>query len=329
LYVISTDTARDSFERKVVNFNADQKALYLEWPADTDEIVTSDDYFELLEMWPAHEIHDAINDVIRDSWRVFPEVLTDETVVIQEDVREYDISTLSSSRSPADIQKIWIEQNTTARQGQVSSGHTPTTTVFGDTTMDLSDLTASTTASSDWRMGFYNGTGKGQLFEIASASTTTQLLTVSVAATTTPDTTTFYTLWNQNDQNENWYPIVRAEFDRLEYPTYMRIFGNPTASWGQRFRIQYIPEYNALSADSDTTTLPEYYIKNKTLAFLHDDLAEDNRADRRGHMELAETKDRLARDFAGRHPRRWPSGTIWSEANYGRDGYTENPMGWD
>ena len=72
IYVMSTDANIDGLERRIVNFNADQDALYLEFPTDTDEVPTSDDKFELLDIYPAHQVHDGQthHQVPRDTIRL-------------------------------------------------------------------------------------------------------------------------------------------------------------------------------------------------------------------------------------------------------------------
>ena len=328
IYVNSSDSDRDEFERMIVGFNADKSGLYLEWPCTSDQVPTSDDNFELLDMWPAHTVHDKINDAIRDSWRAFPEVTEDETLVIREDKRRYDLTGLTEQ--PAYLLHIWMERSQSSMTGQVTT--VTDSDSWGDTGMDLSALTASTTSATDWAVSIYSGAGAGQLFEASAASTTTQLLDVTSTLTswTNPDTTSKIRVWNKNEEDRNWYPLYAAQLDRLEFPSYFDVIGDPHAYYGYRFRLRYIREPVALSADTDTTTVPQYFVKNKALAFLHDDLVGDNRANRQDHVAIAEHYDRLARDYQLRNPRRLPSATIWEveggiDAGYGID---PNPLDW-
>ena len=405
IYVVSTDADRNGFERMVPNFNADQSALFLEWPCTTDQVPTSDDSFELLDVWPPHQIHDFVNDALRDSWRTFPEITEDETLVIEEDKIRYDLTGLSEQ--PAYMLKIFMERSQSAMLGQISTvtdsdtfGDTSmdlsdiangtlqgrVTTVsgveFGDTSLDLSSVTTAsdwsvhvydgtdedseyalvsvdtttqlmtvsafnttpdtdsfirvwnenTVISSDWAASIYKGTGAGQLFEIQSADTTTQTYTVATPSTRTPDTTSKIRVWNKNREERNWYPLLAARMDRMEFPSYFDIIGDPFAYYGYRLRLSYVREPVEMTADSDETTVPQYFIKNKALAFMHDALVGDNRASRTDHVAIAEHYDTLARDFALRNPRRLPAGTIWevegetgSGGGYGDD---VNPLNW-
>jgi len=320
IYTTSTDTDRNNVERRLVDFNADADALYLEYPCETAEIPTTDDTFELYDIWPPTQIHDAINDSIRDSWQEFPEVLVDETLVVEEDKKEYDISGLS--RTPASVLQVYVERSQSRRQGVIST--VTDSDEFGDTSMDLSDVTSTT-----WRASVYKGTGAGQLFTIASASTTTQLFTVETSAVVNPDTTSKIVVWDSGDEDLNWYRVHALRFDRFDYPNKMYIQGEPSASWGLRYRMIYVPEPDEMTADTDTTVVPRFFILHKALSILHDSLVEDNRADSRRHMEIAENHDRLARDYALRHPRRYPSFTLWSEGQISEGyGIDPNPLGW-
>jgi hypothetical protein len=320
IWTTSTDANRNAVERRISNFNADQDGLYLEYPCDTDEIPTTDDTFELFDIWPPTQIHEAINDSIRDSWMEFPEILVDETLVIEEDKKAYDLSGLS--RTPASVLQLYAERSQSRRQGVIST--VTDSDNFGDTSMDLSDVTSTT-----WRASIYSGTGKGQLFTISAVSTTTQIFTVETSATTNPDTTSKVVIWDSGDEELNWYRIHAARFDRPDYPNTMYIQGEPSASWGLRYRMVYVPQPIELDEDTDATAVPRYFILHKALSILHDSLVEDNRADSRRHMEIAENHDQLARDYALRHPRKYPSFTLWSEGEvHGGYGMDPNPLGW-
>jgi hypothetical protein len=199
--------------------------------------------------------------------------------------------------------------------------------------MDLSGLTASTSTVTNWKASIYQGTGKGQLFTVSAADTTTQLLTVTSTATsyTNPDTTSKIAVWNTDQEDNNWYRMQAVRFDRWDYPSNFYIKGEPKSSHGMRFRVIYVPVKDELTADTDTTVVPRYFILHKALAILHDSLSEDNRVDSRRHMELAENHDQLARDYAQRHPRKYPPYTLWGEEDaypgmaYGDD---VNPLDW-
>jgi len=230
IYVTSTDSAIDGFERRIANFNADADALFLDWPADTDEVPSTDDSFELLSIWPPSQVHDAINDSIRDAWRTYPDVVVDETVVVEEDKREYDISGLDDV--PYRMLQIYVERSVSNIDGQITT--VTDSDNFGDSNMDLSALTASTSTIGDWKVGIYTGTGAGQLFTLSAASTTTQLFTVATSAVTNPDTDSKFTLWNSEEQDVNWYRILPVRFDAVEHPNKMYIQGDLGTSEGMR-----------------------------------------------------------------------------------------------
>ncbi len=325
IYVTSTDDNIDGFERRIANFNADANAMFLDWPADTDEVPSSDDSFELLSIWPPSQVHDAINDSIRDAWRTYPDVVTDESLVVEEDKREYDISGLSDV--PYRMLQIYVERSVSNLDGQITT--VTDSDDFGDSNMDLSALTASTTSISDWRVGIYTGTEAGQLFTLSAASTTTQLFTVATPATTNPDTDSRFTLWNQAEQDVNWYRLLPVRFDTVEHPNKMYIQGDLGTSEGMRLRLVYLAQPVTLDADTDETTVPRYFLVNKSLAHLHDSLVNDNRADRRDHSAIAEHHDQLARAFEAQNPRRMPTGTVWQEVRGYKSGRSQiDPLGW-
>ena len=324
IYVTSTDSNIDGFERRIHAFRQ-PGVMYLEWPSDTDEVPSSDDSFELLDIWPPSQVHDAINDSIRDAWRAYPDVVEDESLVIEEDKREYDISGLSDV--PYRILQIYVERSVSNIDGQMTT--VTDSDDFGDSSMDLSALTASTTSIGDWRAGIYTGTGAGQLFTLSAASTTTQLFTVATPSTATPDTTSKFTLWNQAEQGTNWYRILPAKFDTVEHPSKMYVQGDLETSKGMRMRLIYLAQPATLDDDTDETTVPRYFIVNKSLAHLHDSLVNDNRTDRRDHSAIAEHHDQLARAYEAQNPRRMPTGTVWQEVRGGLSGRSQiAPLGW-
>jgi hypothetical protein len=329
IYVISTDANINGLERRISNFNADKDALYVEWPCDTDQVPTTDDNFELVDIWPPVQIHDAINDAIRDSWRTYPDLVLDETLVIEDNKRAYDLSALA--QPPSRMMQVYVERSSNAVGGQVTT--VTTSDVFGDTTIDLSTLTADSSVITDWKLSIHDGTGKGQLYSLTAASTTTQLVTgtSTSASATNPDTTSKITIWNPAEHDNNWYRFLPVRFDASEFPNTMYMQEDLSGNEGMRIRLIYLAQHQDLSADSDLTTVPKYYVINKALSILHDSLVSDNRADRRDHSGIAEHYDQLARAWAAQNPRRLPAGSVWIEPDAHsayNGGNSINPLGW-
>jgi len=329
IYVQSTDSNRDGFERLIPNFNREKNALYLEWPCTTDEVPTTDDEFELLDIWPPHQIHDLANDAIRDSWRAYPDIVIDESFTICRRRRQYLLSTDYLEKQPAMVLQIYAETVVTGQRGSISSydgvsGSDHLVTVSGD----LSNV------DSNWRFSYYYGpAGDHPLnnFAVVSADTATGQIQLAglINGSDSPTTDTWFRLWDPTEQRTDWYPMYQVGGLDVEFPPWFEMQGEPSASWGLRYRIVYAAVPDTLSADSDATTIPQYFIKNKTLAFMHDALVGDNRADRRDHTAIAEHYDQLARDYAMRNPRRLPNGSVWYEGSfYSGYGTEQNPLGW-
>jgi hypothetical protein len=323
LYMVSTDAAKDGFERLIPNFNREHNAIHLEWPCDTDEVPSTDDKFEMFEMWPPSDVHDYINDAIRDSWRTFPDIVVDETFTITKRKRKYEFSEMAVQ--PAYVLQILAETAVNSVRGNVISSSEN----VGDT--DVEDLTISNVSGIDtnWRVSYYYNAGAGQSFGITAVDGTNNILTLDATATTSPDTGTQFRCWDPTEQRTDWYPMLSVKFDTPEHPSWMEFQGEPSASWGLRYRVIYIAQPAELTSDTDTTTVPQYFVKNKAIAFMHDSLVGDNRADARAHSNIAEHYDQLARDYALRNPRRLPDGTVWTEGQfYSGYGLEANPLAW-
>jgi len=321
IYVLSSDSSRDGLERMIADWHRASGALYLEWPCDTDQVPTTDDKFEIISLWSPSFLHKKINDVIRDEFRVYPNVVTDESIVIQEGKLEYDLTGLVPL--PWQILQVYVERTTSGLYGVITNWSTDGSQ-FGDTTMDLSGV------DTNWKVSFYYGSGAGQLFSIQSVDTAAGLITPAVPATNLPGTDTKLMLWDPTDQDLAWYPYLYCRFDQTEFPDKLYLYEDPSASYGLRFRLVYLAQSTELIADSDVTTVPQYFIVHKVLAMLHDSLSEDNRVDARRHTEIAEKHDQLARDFAMRNPRRLPQRFLWQEPGSYATGRAlqVNPLDW-
>jgi hypothetical protein len=248
-----------------------------------------------------------------------------------------DLSALTASTSVITDWQVGVYTGTGAGY---TYGVTAASTTTGLVTIDVAFTSTPDTDSyirlwdvreasfTDWRVGIYTGQGAGQLFTLESADTTTQTFTVDAASTTTPDTTSKFTLWNPTEQDVNWYRLLPVRFDAVEHPNKMYIQGDLSTSRGMRLRLVYLAQPVTLDADTDETTVPRYFLVNKSLAHLHDSLVNDNRADRRDHSAIAEHHDQLARAFEGQNPRRMPTGTVWQEVRGGQGRYQIDPMGW-
>ena len=82
--------------------------------------IASTDTYELLDVWNASEIHDAINRAIQEAFPAFFDIVTDETLVVQEDKIQYDLSSLTTA--PFQIDNVYIEQSATIMRGTAAGG---------------------------------------------------------------------------------------------------------------------------------------------------------------------------------------------------------------
>jgi hypothetical protein len=278
------------------------------------------DAYEIHDRFSAHEIHSAIDRALFEARNAFFDVVTDETLILEEDKLIYDLTGLSVS--PWIILKIWLERNSTAMQGEVDSA---TSTTITDNDGDFSDV------DSNWKIGIYSGTGTGQLRDVASVSD--QTITVSAAWTTTPDDTSGYTLWDPTDQEWDWYRLRAVRFDQKEYPSYLYLTRRYSSLYGLRIRLQYLAHPSALTSDTATTVVPEEYIVHKALATLYRSRAGDNRVDRQKYLLLADYHDELATKYKSENAFSIPEGTLWEAKDLTWDSSThpvtsENPLDW-
>lgn len=302
--------------RLIDRFSNKDNRLYFERPLP--QAATQYDQYEIHDIWNAYEIHNAINRAIRDGMPNFFDMITDQTLVLKEDVLEYDISGLTYR--PWIISEIWLEQPYNALTGTATAG---ASTSLTDSSADFSDATAG------WLVSIYDGTGTGQLRTISSVTGTTQL-NVSAAWTTNPSTDSKYQVWDPNEQHETWYRITSATFDNKEYPSTMRFTRQYSDLYGSRIRIVYASDALELASDTSTTVVPKEFVIYKAIEILASSRVTSPRADRE-HFALMEqiynTKAEMYRDS---HAFRMDT-SLWQEQDLsgGSRIYPRgNPMGW-
>jgi hypothetical protein len=302
-------------QRLVTGFTSTSHVLAVEY-APTAAIASSDTY-ELHDVWNASELHDAINRAIEDAFPSFFDIVTDETLVVQEDRLAYDLTNLTST--PYLIDSVFIEQATTIIQGTAAGG--AATYLTAASGVDLTDVDA------DWKISVYAGTGRGQVRSVASVAG--QNITPSVNWTTAPDTTSKYTLWNAAEESE-WYRMSAVRFDAKEFPSTMYFSQDYSTVYGMRIRLHYISGPTELTTETSTTIVPQEYILHKALGFLFDQKINDNRADRQRFSALAEQHHQLAELYKQTHRFRANDATLWQEADVSIPmSYAESdPLGW-
>jgi hypothetical protein len=298
----------------ITNFTAQDDTVNLETAVTA--FASGDDY-EIHDLWNAYEIHEAINQAIRDVRRTFIETITDETLIVQEDVLAYALSSLT--RAPFVISRVYLEQPSSVYRGQL--------TAAGATTATVENAGILTGVTSSWKISIYDGTGKGQIRNISSVASA--VATVSVAWTTQPDSTSKYALWNPTEQTYDWYPWDALRYDSSkEFPDYLYFSMRPTDFYGMRIRIEYVALPQELSAEADVTYVPTSYLLPSVVSKLHGQKIGDNRSDRDLHFGEARRYAEMAEGWMIRNaPHRPDVGMLRQHSNKYQPN-AENPLNW-
>ena len=308
-----------SAERRITEYDVGSTAGMLSLEYALSAAAASSDSIEITSLWPPTQIHEAINAAIATASKQYPDVVTDESLVVEENKLTYSLTGLTSA--PWQILQVYVERPSSGITGQPTSAAATTIT---DSAKDFS------TNDTDHFVSIYAGAGSGQLRETSTGSSDGQLTVATW--TTTPDTTSFYRYWDAGDQQIDWYRVSDIRFDAVEYPDNLYFSELYAGAYGARIRLQYLSNQNVLASDSDVTAVPILYITHKALSMLHDSLIGDNRVDRGVHASLAEYYDGLADKLLATMPRRKPAGTLWRGESEGmqssRSDNIGDPLGW-
>lgn len=299
---------------QITNFDARTNELSLEVPITT--IAAGDDY-EIHSSWNAYDIHEAINQVIRDSRRIFVDTITDESLIIEADKLIYSLTSLS--RTPFLIHKVWIEQPSSVKRGTVVSA------AAGSVTLESSGILSD--VNSNWKVSIYDGTGSGQLRSVSSVAGAQA--NVSVNWTTTPDSTSKYALWNPTEQLNDWYPWHALRYDSTkEFPDYLYFSRRPTDFLGLRIRLEYSAYPQELSAEADTTIIPQSYIVPAAVAKLHSKKVGDNKTDRELHFAESRRYSEMAQAWMIQNAPHRPDSNILDQHSGAYQPDSSNPLNW-
>jgi hypothetical protein len=312
--------------RLITDFVAANDEATLEY-AITGQV--SGDTYEIHSLFSADDLHGALNVAIRDGFPAFFDYLTDESLVLEQDTLEYDLSSLATA--PYRVKQVFIESAVGVLRGVVDDADTTYITddaligaiYDGTNSLDL--------IRTGWKVSIYAGTGAGQVRTVASTTPSTGKLSISGADPwdTTPDTTSKYAVWNPAVQWQPWRRVTVARFDAKEWPDKLYL-GRIFPEWyGLRLRIKYIGRPAELSAEASTTLLPEEYLMERAQAYLYALGMDDNRLDRARYSDLYQTKYATATQLKNEKAWREPDGTLWQEEAH-LPGYGDNadPLGW-
>ena len=295
----------------ITQFIAKDNTLKVEVPITE----MAEEPYEIHSKWNAYEIHDAINEAIRNVRRVFPDNVTDETLIIQEDVRAYTLSGLT--KVPWIIHQILLEQPQSVKRGQAVSA--TSTTLVVENNGILADVTSS------WKVSIYDGTGKGQIRSVASVASATITVT---AWTTTPDSTSKYALWNASEETFDWYRFDAVRISSKEFPTTLYFSIRPQDFMGLRIRIEYTAYAAELSAEADTTVVPLEYLKYATLSILHSQKISDTKADRDLHFGEWKRFNDMANEYVVRNTPHRPDSMIFTNPEHQYQARSDDPLNW-
>jgi len=320
---ISSDTATGNVGavRQIVRFSETDNALFPEY--NLTAAASTGTSFELHTIFSPHEIHRAINRSIQEGFPAFYDIVVDESMIVEEDKLEYDISNLTYD--PWIFASVLIEQGDDVKSGQVTAA---SSTYFDDTTSSFSSV------DTDWKVSIYDGTGKGQLRDVISATSTRVTISTGGGSsddfTTNPDTTSKYKLWDTAEQESDWYRMTAIRFDKPEFPSKMYLTKNPTGAYGMRFRLIYATQPAELTADSDETVVPKEYIINRAIEILAASRIASTRADRDKYAAMEQMGRIKADQYREKNSFRMPT-TIWQERdpNGPRAESEENPLQWN
>ena len=313
--------------RRVVDFIENENGMVAEydWVTTPDTTHT----IEIFNKWSPIQIHDSINEAIREGFPAFFDVIIDESIVLEEDKLEYDLVTSVGGRGTLSnayrIKNIWIEQTGSGGQHEATAG-------VGFATSRLTDSGATFTASgdTDWRVAIYAGTGAGQTSEVSSADSDGNI-TLATALNAAPDTTTKFRIWNQNKQVYTWRPLSAITFDAKDWPNTMYLHNRYASLYGLRFRIQYIAEPQELTSDTSSTVVPRKYIQHYALSKLMEQKTYDNRRDRNRWDDASNKQLELAERHKMSHAFDLPDQQLWTEEDYslgGGPGEIDDPLDW-
>jgi hypothetical protein len=298
----------------ITNFDAGTDTLSLEVPVTDFEV--GDDY-EIHSGWNAFDIHEAINQAIRDSRRIFRETITSETLIVEEDKLAYSLSDLS--RAPFMIHKVWIEQPGSVHRGTVVSATSNTVTVPSGV------LPSSLTET--WMISIYAGTGKGQIRTLASVNVSGQ---AGVADwNTTPDSSSKFALWNTTEQINDWYPWHAIRYDSTkEFPDYLYFSRRPVDFQGLRIRLEYTAYPQELTAETDATPIPISYIVPVAISKLHGRKVGDNKVDRELHFAESRRYSDIAQAWLMQNAPHAPDHNVLDQHSGSYSPDSHNPLNW-
>jgi hypothetical protein len=273
--------------------------------------------YEILDVFSPYEVHRAINRSLNDAFPAFYDVNTDEdTLIVQEDKLTYDLTALSP--------RPWIPLTVEIEPGAATLGIVTTTSASGiidSTTSFDSDINA------DFKVSIYGGTGAGQISQVVSRTSATQL-TVSSGWIPALDSTSKYAVWDATDEDDTWRWLKAVRFDQKQYPSKMYLPPGLDSWNGMRIRFQYSATPSDLTCDSDETVVPKEFVVHKAISILAGMKLNDSRVDRDRYRDLEERHAARAQLIKDREAWQPPDVTMWQEYSGNGSQDLDNPLDW-
>lgn len=314
--------------RKTIDFLENENGLIPEfdWTTTPDTTHT----IEIFNKWSPLQIHDAINEAIREGFPSFFDIVIDETLVLETNKMQYDLVTSVGGRGTLSnayrIKNVWIETTGSGATYEAVAG-----AGFLNSRLTADGVSFTASGDTDWRVSVYEGTQAGQTMEVTAGDSAGNL-TLGTNLNGVPDTTTRFRLWNQNEQLYAWQPITDVGFDAKDWPNTMYMGSRHTAQSGMRLRIQYAAEPQEISSDTASTVVPRKYIQHYVLSKLMGQQTYDNRKDRERWGNAQERQMLMADRYKLEHSFDLPDQTIWTEEDYasagGGPGELPDPLNW-
>jgi hypothetical protein len=261
--------------------------------------------YEIHSRWNAYDIRHALNQAIREGWDAFADYSLDETMIVREDVLEYDLTFAARQ-----LLKVWVETpaSTSIIRDTASGG---AVTYLEDTSLPMVD-----DQFNGWMISIYKGTGVGQLRTVSDTTAATKRILVSVNWATAPDATSKYALWNPAEQRVEWVRLTAMRPDVPDFPSKVFFPGTLESFLGLRFRFQYEAVLTELTTEASVTAVDANYLMYRAVAFLHGYRAGDNRFDRTAHLQEEQRYIEKAGLYLTNRARRGPSQTLWQESDF-------------
>jgi len=307
-------------QARISAFNHSTHALTLESAISS---FNTGDVYEIHSIWSAADLHYALNQALHAAFPAFFEYVSDESLIYQENVLQYGLTTLSKPLWR--LSKIFMEWNASVLRGPSSQSLTGAAGSLTDPGL----IGALGQVNSFWKCSIYAGTSAGSLGSVTSVNNATGQVNVSPNwQNGAPDSTSKYALWNPQYQKGPWLPIQYGRPDEPEWPSnFYHDFLVPT-SYGLRMRIKGGAQPKDMAADTDATMVPEEYLLSKAAGICFDMLVDDNRGDRQRYAALAQEYDQRAEAFKTSQYFRPPDGQWWGDGRPIEYMDSADPLGW-